>query len=244
MRWKCTCAYDGTNFRGWQSQINHQAVQDIIEERLANIFKQFIRIYGSGRTDAGVHARGQVFHFDANWSYGPEALMRSINSRLVSSIRILKVESVNDDFHARFSGKWKRYCYYFQLYPALPFDCNYVWDILPLNFDIERLQEVLPLFEGEHDFRGFAGRVLPEENSVKCLSSVKLHKLKDRFMLEFVGSGYLYRMVRMMTGSMVMCGYGKINSEFIKKRLSLKNLTSPIVTAPARGLFLEEVFYN
>ena len=243
MRWKCTCAYDGTGFCGWQSQVNHRAVQDIIEERLSNIFKRFVRIHGSSRTDAGVHARGQVFHFDADWSYGPETLMRSINSRLIPSIRILNVESVNDTFHARFSGKMKRYCYYFQLCPASPFDYNYVWDIMPLKFSIERLQEVVPLFEGEHDFRGFAGKVLPEENSIKRLFSVKLRKLENRFMLEFLGSGYLYRMVRMIVGAMIMCGYGKVDADFIRKRLNLENITLPIVTAPARGLFLEEVFY-
>lgn len=245
MRWKCICSYDGTGFCGWQSQANRLAIQDILEERISSIFKCFIRIHGSSRTDAGVHARGQVFHFDADWKYDAECLLRAINSRLNPEIRILSVEQVDDHFHARFSNKGKRYCYYFQLCSPSPFDCRYVWNIPARNFNVECMQKVLPLFVGKHDFRGFAGKILPEENALKHLFSVQLLKKGSTFVLEVIGSGYLYRMVRMIMGAAVMCGYGKIDAAFIKHRLQLEeqNLKLPIVTAPARGLFLEEVFY-
>ena len=243
MRWECTCAYDGTGFFGWQSQSNHLAVQDILEDQLQFIFKKFIRIHGSSRTDAGVHAKGQVFHFDADWLHGPERLRMAINSRLEHNVRILKVEPVDDQFHARFSVKKKTYRYHFQLTPANPFEYPYVWDFPAKNFNLKRLEEALPLFVGQHDFRGFSGKVLPEENSVKTLFSAKLFFENNHWIFETVGSGYLYRMVRMLMGSLVMCGYGKISPDFIKKRLQLQNLSYPIVTAPARGLFLEKVEY-
>lgn len=243
MRWECTCAYDGTGFFGWQSQSNHLAVQDILEDQLQFIFKKFIRIHGSSRTDAGVHAKGQVFHFDADWLHGPERLRMAINSRLEHNVRILKVEPVDDQFHARFSVKKKTYRYHFQLTPANPFEYPYVWDFPAKNFNLKRLEEALPLFVGQHDFRGFSGKVLPEENSVKTLFSAKLFFENNHWIFETVGSGYLYRMVRMLMGSLVMCGYGKISPDFIEKRLQLQNLSYPIVTAPARGLFLEKVEY-
>jgi len=243
VRWECTCAYDGTGFFGWQSQSNHLAVQDILEDQLQFIFKKFIRIHGSSRTDAGVHAKGQVFHFDADWLHGPERLRMAINSRLEHNVRILKVEPVDDQFHARFSVKKKTYRYHFQLTPANPFEYPYVWDFPAKNFNLKRLEEALPLFVGQHDFRGFSGKVLPEENSVKTLFSAKLFFENNHWIFETVGSGYLYRMVRMLMGSLVMCGYGKISPDFIEKRLQLQNLSYPIVTAPARGLFLEKVEY-
>ena len=235
--------YDGTGFCGWQSQANHLAVQDIIENKLQMIFKRFVRIHGSSRTDAGVHAKGQVFHFDADWPHGPDCLQKAINSQLEHTIRILNVEEVDDHFHARFSVKKKTYRYHFQLTPATPFEYPYVWDFSCRNFDIHLLEEAVPLFLGKHDFRGFAGKVLPEENCTKTIYSSKLIFENNHWIFETVGSGYLYRMVRMMMGSLVMCGYGKIKPDFIENRLNLKNLHYPIVTAPARGLFLEKVEY-
>ncbi len=243
MRWKCICAYDGTNFCGWQSQANHLAVQNLLEERLQFIFKKFIRIHGSSRTDSGVHAKHQVFHFDANWTHGAEHLKMAINSRLGHNIRILSVKETDDQFHARFSVKRKTYRYHFQLTPATPFEYPYVWDLSGKNFNLDHLKKAASLFIGKHDFRGFAGKVLPEENCIKTLYSTKLFSENNQWIFETIGSGYLYRMVRMIMGTLVMCGYGKIDFDFIEQRLQLKNLSYPIVTAPARGLFLENVEY-
>ncbi len=244
MRWKCICAYDGTFFAGWQSQANHQAVQDVLEARLCSIFKRFIRIHGSSRTDAGVHARGQVFHFDADWPWGPERLKLALNARLEHNLRILAVEKVSEDFHARFSVKKKTYGYYLQLKPADPFQYPYVWDLVPRNFETNRIQDALPLFVGEHDFRGFAGHVTNKENTLKTLYQVDLTQNGEALALTFTGSGFLYRMVRMLVGSLVMLAYGKIDKTFLQQRLQLKNLTIPIITAPARGLFLEKIDYE
>lgn len=243
MRWKCVCAYEGTNFFGWQSQANKQGVQDVIEARLAKIFKCFIRIHGSSRTDAGVHARGQVFHFNADWVHGVEALKRAINTQLDPCIQIKNVVQVNENFHARFSTKKKRYHYYFQLNSADPFERRYVWPLASKGFCLDRVKEILPLFLGTHNFTGFAGKILSNENPVKTIHSLQIIENGDKFHLEIVGSGYLYRMVRMIAGALVMGGYGKLNAKNILNRLNLSDLFMPLLCAPAKGLFLEKIYY-
>ena len=115
MRWKCTCAYDGTDFEGWQRQPSGLAIQNIIEVALTQIFDRPIQIQGSGRTDAGVHARGQCFHFDADWAYSPDQLIRAMHSALPTTIRIQAVLHVSENFHARFSAKGKLYHYRYYL---------------------------------------------------------------------------------------------------------------------------------
>ncbi|MDR2421953.1 MAG: tRNA pseudouridine(38-40) synthase TruA [Deltaproteobacteria bacterium] len=112
MRWKCICNYDGTDFNGWQSQSNGNTIQDILEKRLEFIFGRPVRIHGSGRTDTGVHANRQVFHFDANWEHGADKLVRAFRCGIPRTIRVFSVEEVSDLFHARFSATRKRYKYY------------------------------------------------------------------------------------------------------------------------------------
>ena len=243
VRWKCTCAYDGTEFCGWQSQSNRRAVQDVIEARLFEILKCPVRIHGSGRTDAGVHARGQVFHFDADWWHEADALLRALNCNLSPAIRITHVEAVADTFHARFSVHRKRYHYYFQIQPPDPFVLRYVWFVPYPRLDMKRLAEAVRCFIGTHDFRGFAGKVLPSENTIKTLTAASVFRENDRFVLSLTGSGYLYRMVRKIMGALIMVGLGRIGVDFIGERLRSENLDYPIMTAPACGLFLEEVIY-
>lgn len=244
MRWKCICAYEGTNFCGWQSQANGKGIQDVIETRLVSVFKRFVRIHGGSRTDAGVHACGQVFHFDGDWFHGEETLKRAINYQLDTSIQITNVSCVTENFHARFSAKGKCYHYYFQLMPADPFEYRYVWPLLAKNFCLNRAKSILPLFLGSHDFTGFSGKILPGENPIKTISSLEIIENGNKFYLKIMGSGYLYRMVRMIAGAFVMCGCGKIDAEYVLNRLELKDFSIPIFCAPAKGLFLEKIYYE
>src|SRR5688572_30784100 len=134
-RWKCICAYDGTNFAGWQSQrptagsarVGSLAIQDVIETRLAQILKTPVRIHGSGRTDSGVHAHGQVFHFDAAWTHAPEKLLAAFRIGLPPTIQIKSIAAAAADFHSRFDATGKRYDYYVQLGDADPFTRPYCW---------------------------------------------------------------------------------------------------------------------
>src|SRR5687768_16515915 len=120
-RWKCICAYDGSSFSGWQSQAGGRAIQDVIEARLEQIFKTPLRIHGSGRTDAGVHAHGQVFHFDATWRHEKEKLLAAFRVGLPASIQIKSMTAVASSFHARFDATGKRYDYHIHLGDADPF---------------------------------------------------------------------------------------------------------------------------
>ena len=134
-RWKCVCAYDGTGFTGWQSQAGGRAVQDVIEARLAEILELSVRIYGSGRTDAGVHARGQVFHFDAAWPHGADRLCKALRCGLPGTIQIRSARVVAADFHSRVQATRKRYVYHVQLGEADPFTKPFCVEMFrPLDF--------------------------------------------------------------------------------------------------------------
>src|SRR4051812_9764371 len=153
-RWKCICAYDGTDFAGWQSQAGGTAIQDVIEARLAQIFKTPLRIHGSGRTDSGVHAHGQVFHFDAEWTHAPEKLLAAFRVGLPRGIQIKSMRAVAADFHARFDATGKRYDYYVHLGDADPFTRPYCWTFFrPL--DVPAMQHAAVILVGRHDFRAF-----------------------------------------------------------------------------------------
>ena len=153
-RWKCVCAYDGTPFAGWQSQAAGVAIQDVIEKRLAEIFGQPLRIHGSGRTDAGVHARGQVFHFDAAWAHATEKLVAALRHGLPAAIQIKSIAKAPSTFHARFDAKAKRYDYYVHVGDADPFTRPYCWPFFkPL--DVAAMQAAAAILRGRHDFRAF-----------------------------------------------------------------------------------------
>ena len=138
VRWKCICAYDGTSFAGWQSQAGGTAVQDVIEARLTEILKVPLRIHGSGRTDAGVHAHGQVFHFNAVWSHGGNTLKSALGAGLPQSIQIKSVRQVSAKFHARFQAVGKRYAYFINMRDADPFTRPYTW-VVGRELDVEAM---------------------------------------------------------------------------------------------------------
>ena len=243
-RWKAICSYDGTDFTGWQSQSTRDAVQDFLEHALSLVLRKPIRIHGAGRTDAGVHARGQCFHFDHDWKHPGEALVRAINTKLPGTVRLVTVERVSDDFHARFSARGKRYEYRFSENPATPFSIRYRWN-LPGSFDPAKVVPVLPVLAGSHDFTAFAGKVIEAENPVKTL---KVPELIDEgggdWILRVEGNGFLYRMVRSLAGTLVRVASGKLAPARISALLEEKQRTPEVHTAPACGLFLDEVFYE
>lgn len=246
MRWKCVCAYDGTPFVGWQRQTSGGSVQDAFEARLTEIFKEPVRIHGSGRTDAGVHAKGQVFHFDANWQHGAELLRRALVSGLQRELQVCRVEAVTDDFHARYSAAGKRYAYNLFLGYALPFEARYTWSLGVPDLDIDAMNDVACQLLGEHDFSTFAGnrRDGTKENPVKDLRKLQFAKEDIRIRMLTEGSGYLYKMVRMLVGSLVNVGLGKLLGEELLRLWHNGERIALIETAPAQGLFLEEVYYE
>ena len=245
MRWKCTCAYDGTDFDGWQRQPGGGAVQNHIESALTQVFDLPLKLHGSRRTDAGVHARGQCFHFDAEWLHKPEKLVRALHSILPTSIRIKSVKSVSDDFHARFSVSGKRYLYNYYLGRADPVDDRFVWACRDLPLDLEEMQAAADRLLGTHDFSAYSATHGKENdpNPVKTVSHLQLKQRGKFIRLDAEGSGFLYRMVRSIAGALYAVGRGRLTPSDIAEILESKKRTHRIMTAPAKGLFLDKVFY-
>jgi tRNA pseudouridine38-40 synthase len=245
MRWKCICAYDGTDFQGWQRQANGGAVQNHIEGALSRIFDQQILTQGSGRTDAGVHARGQCFHFDGEWRHDGGKLIRALHSILPTSLRIHSVREVSDSFHARFSVTGKRYLYRFSLGRADPTEDRYVWACRDLPLDLGAMEAAADCLTGTHDFTAYSASHGKENdpNPVKTITRIRFVQRGRLLRMDVEGSGFLYRMVRSFAGALYWVGRGRLSAQDIVEILESKERTHRIVTAPAKGLFLDKVFY-
>ena len=243
-RWKCVCAYAGGDFAGWQSQAGGRAVQDVIETRITEIFGNLIRIHGSGRTDAGVHALGQVFHFDAAWRHGPEKLLAAFRIGLPRTIQVKSVRAAKADFHARFQATGKRYEYRVHLGDADPFLRPYSWSVFrPL--DIEAMQAAADVLRGKHDFRAFTALNGPErDDTVRELRTLNVARRGRMIRIAAEADGFLYKMVRSLAGVLVSVGEGKVSVEQVRRILASRERTAAVQTAPPQGLFLVKVYYG
>lgn len=243
-RWRCLCAYDGTAFAGWQSQAGGTAIQDVIEARLAQMFKQPTRIHGSGRTDSGVHAHGQVFHFDAVWPHDTGKLLAAFRVGLPAAIQIKSVRAVAADFHARFDATGKRYDYHLHLGDADPFTRPYCWVVFkPMN--IAAMQAAARVLEGRHDFRAFTALNGSErEDTVRNLRRLEVMRRGRRVHIVAEADGFLYKMVRSLVGVLVAVGEGKLGAGEVRRILQAGVRTPVVQTAPAQGLFLTKVYYR
>jgi tRNA pseudouridine38-40 synthase len=242
-RWKCVCAYDGRDFSGWQSQTGGRAIQDVIEARLAAMLGAPLRIHGSGRTDAGVHARGQVFHFDAEWRHGAAKLLAALRSGLPATIQIVSVRAVPATFHARFSATGKRYVYHVHLGDADPFARPYCWPIFrPL--DLGLMRAAAAELCGTHDFRAVTAETGAErESTVRIVRRLDVERRGRSVRIVAEADGFLYKMVRSLAGLIVMAGEGRLSPAEVAAILAAGKRTPAVQTAPPQGLFLEKVFY-
>jgi tRNA pseudouridine38-40 synthase len=247
-RWKCLCAYDGSRFEGWQSQPGGRGIQDVIEARLAVIFKGPVRIHGSGRTDSGVHARGQVFHFDAEWSHGAEKLGRALRSGLDPAIQIRSIRSAPGSFHARFSAKGKVYRYLVVEGDADPFTRPFCWMVDP-GLDRSRMRQAAKILEGTHDFAAFSAENGTETDpegpgTVRTLTRLHLSGAGRRLTITAEADGFLYKMVRRLVGALVGVGRGKLTPDDIRALLAAGTRSARVQTAPPQGLVMERVLYR
>lgn len=245
MRWKCICAYDGTEFDGWQRQAEGGAIQNVLEEALSTIFNTPLKTHGSGRTDAGVHARGQCFHFDADWPHDSGKLLRALHANLPKSIRIERAQIVGEDFHARHSAVGKRYTYRYYLGRAHPLEERYVWACRDTAINFEAMQEAAARLTGKHDFSAYGATHGKDSdpNPVKDIYRLDIRKQGKYLTLTTEGSGYLYRMVRSFAGALYSVGRNRLTPDDITDILESKVRTHRIVTAPGTGLCLDKVFY-
>jgi tRNA pseudouridine38-40 synthase len=244
-RWKGTCAYDGTDFEGWQSQPGGNTIQDILEARLAKIFKKPLRIQGSARTDSGVHAKAQVFHFDAAWKHPPEALFRALLSELPDGLSLKSLRHAPKTFHALRSATGKRYAYRIFEGQADPFDSRFCWSIGWRSLDVEKMQAAARHLLGRHDFTAFSAvGGSPGDNPVKELRRLDIRRRGRCILFAVEGSGFLYKMVRRLVGALYNVGLGRLEPDQMKTLLANRVREVIIFTSPAKGLCLERVFYR
>jgi len=245
-RYKLTISYDGARYCGWQVQENAQSIQFLIQKSLQIALRHPLDLTGSGRTDAGVHARGQTAHFDSGVSFDPKKLRISLNALLPPEIRIVQIEPVHSSFHARYSAKAKIYHYHLHLDPILdPFIRHYRHQIF-YPIDLDRLKKGAGFFLGTHDFTSFANQKetgSAAHNPIRTLYRLDVIEQKGGVRLEFEGNGFLYKMVRNITGTLLDIASGKIEPEQIPDIFAARDRRKAGHAAPPQGLFLMEVIY-
>ena len=244
MRIKLTIEYDGTAYAGWQRQENALAVQQVIEEALTKLTRARVVIAGASRTDAGVHALGQTAHFDTESRIPPDKYAFALNIMLPADIRIRKSEAVSEAFHARFSNKGKRYRYLIYQSPhAGALNRNtHAHVIYPL--DDEKMRRELTALIGTHDFAAFAASGSVVKDTVRTIYSASLTRRGDELELLVEGSGFLYNMVRIIAGTLISVGAGRLEEGAFARAIQSGNRLDLGVTAPAHGLTLMEVYYR
>ena len=251
MNFKLLIQFDGTDFHGWQVQGNLRTVQGELQRVLTLLnSEEEVRVFGSGRTDAGVHAEGFVASVSLNNSFTPERLMKAINGNLWGDLRVLKVEKVTEDFHARFSAKGKTYLYRVVNAPVIsPFWSRYaLHEHRPL--DVGKMNEAARLFLGEHDWTAFSAANSDVEHRVRTITDFTVESKWDAranaAMIEFriSGNGFLRYMVRSIVGTLLEVGRGEKDSDTIQTAIITGDRSLAGMTSPAHGLTLLQVHYK
>ena len=249
MKWKMrniklTIEYDGKEFHGWQKQQNKLNIQGSIEKAIKQITSEEIELTASGRTDAGVHALGQVANFKTNSNLPIEKFPIAINSKLKKSIRIINAEEVDESFHSRLSCKRKTYRYIINNSHVASAVYRNLETHIQQKLDIEKMQEAIAFFEGKHDFKAFKASGTSSKNSVRTIYNAKVVKAEnERIYIELTGSGFLYNMVRIIAGTLVEVGLGKILPNEIPNIIKEGKREKAGKTLPSNGLFLINVEY-
>ena len=241
---KLTIEYDGKCYNGWQKQPNKLNIQGEIERAIYNITKEEVDLIGSGRTDAGVHALGQVANFKTNSQISIEKLPLAINSQLKNSIVIKEAEEVNERFHSRYNAKRKTYRYIInnsKCGTAIYRNLEYSY---PFKLDAEKMKQASKYFEGEHDFKAFKSSGTSSKNSVRTIYKAIVKQEGEKIIIELTGNGFLYNMVRIISGTLLDVGLGKIRAEEIPEIIESKDRQRAGRTLPAHGLYLVQVVYN
>ena len=241
---KMTIRYDGSRYKGFQRlKDNNMTIQGKIEDVLSKIVNENIEIIGSGRTDMGVHAYGQVANFKTNSNLSIEKMKSYLYEYLPEDIVITNIEEVSERFHSRYNAKSKVYLY--KIYNNKfhdPFLRKYTTHITK-KLDIELMKEASKYFIGEHDFTSFASSKSKKKSNVRTIYSINIIENNGLIEIYFEGNGFLYNMVRIMTGALIDVGHKKMTPEDIKLMLEQKDRTKASDTAPAKGLYLYKVNY-
>lgn len=240
---KLIIEYDGTNYHGWQYQNNVNSIQEEIENALTIITGEFIDIFGSGRTDAGVHAIGQVANFYTTCQLPIERFKYALNMRLPRDITIVDSEEVDLDFHARFSAKGKRYKYiiYNNEMPSA-INRNYSYHIIN-KLNIDEMVKASEYLVGTHDFRSFMTKGTVVKDTIRTIYSIDINKNISFIEVIIEGSSFLRSMIRIIVGTLILIGNGKLKKEALPNIILGKKRCLAGPTAPAQGLYLQKVYY-
>lgn len=246
MRYFAVVSYRGTNYCGWQKQSVSKlpSIEVSIEQVLGRILNQETKIYGSGRTDAGVHALGQTFHFDCEKELDPQKFMHSMNELLPKDIRILELKTVDENLHARFSAVSKTYIYKIRsAKTSSAFKSDLEWTLgQPLN--IEKMKEAAEIFKGKHNFQNFTSKEEDEQKFLRNIGDICIFSNNSEIEISLTGDGFMRYMVRMIVGNLVQVGLGKLEPSDIKSELENPVRKPSSHKAPAYGLYLKEVCYK
>jgi tRNA pseudouridine38-40 synthase len=243
---KLTIAYDGTNYVGWQRQTNGLSVQQAVEEAVAPLVSDAERrpgVAGASRTDAGVHAAGQVASVNLDITLSPDRLQRAINVRLPPDIRVLRVEEAAPGFHARFHARGKLYRYRLSRAPVMsPFDRAFAWHAPELS-DVDAMRRAAAAFVGRHDFASFQARGSSTIDTIRTIERVEVAAQGDEVTVEVEGNGFLRHMVRAMVGTLVEVGSGLRSADALPAMIAERHRPAGGPTAPPHGLVLIAVRY-
>lgn len=245
MRYLGVVQYKGTNYCGWQSQTVSKlpAIQTEIEKVLSKLLNQEIKIYGSGRTDAGVHALGQTFHFDVDKEIDSFRFIHGFNELISNDIVLTKLDKVDDNFHARFSATKKTYIYKIECSKnSSPFNEHLMLQ-LHQNLDVEKMKEASKIFIGEHNFMNFTSKEEDEQNFVRFIETISISQSENIIEISMTGNGFMRYMVRMIVGTLIEVGLGKISAQEVEQNLNNKTRKPSSFKASADGLYLKEVLY-
>ena len=240
---KLTIEYDGKDFNGWQKQPTKLNIQGTIEQAIKQITGEEVQLDASGRTDAGVHAFGQVANFKTNSQIPIDKFAIAINSKLKRSIVIKKAEEVDERFHSRLNCKKKTYRYVINNTPEGTAIYRNLETHIPQKLNVEKMKEAVKFFEGEHDFKAFKSSGGSVKTTIRTIYKTKIKKENERIEIELTGNGFLYNMVRIIAGTLVDVGLGKIETNQIPEIIESKDRQKAGKTLPAHGLYLVKVEY-
>lgn len=243
MRIKIVLSYDGTGFCGWQRQTNGVSVQQTVENAVFDLTGEKVTVTASGRTDAGVHAAGQVAHFDTNANIPPEKFCKALNTFLPSGIKVLSSEKAADNFNARKDAKRKTYEYSLYLSDTeQPLKERYATRVYG-DIDIEKMRAAARLLEGEHDFKAFSATGGSVKTTIRTVYGITVEKSGEDIKIRVTGSGFLYNMVRIIAGALIKAGKGELSESDIIKALETGERNLLGETLPAKGLCLLNAEY-
>lgn len=243
--YKLLLSYDGSRYQGWQGQGNTEnTIQNKLTLLLQRLTGEEVHLQASGRTDAGVHAQGQVVSFQLEGSYNPAELLEQMRHYLPEDIGALSLEEVPPRFHARLSAVSKRYCYRIWNSAAPDVFGRKYRLSLPERLDLDSMSRAAALLEGTHDFRSFCGLTRFKKSTVRTVYSISVDRQGEVVTLRFHGNGFLNRMVRILSGTLVEVGLGLRNPEEMTQILEARDRAAAAGALPAHGLMLEEVFYE